>query len=138
MQLDKLLSISKKPGLYKLVTRTRNGFVAESLIDGKRMAVNFNNNVSLLSDISIYTLGSEVSLAAVFEKIYTYESGEQTRVSPKASKADLESYFFNVLPDYDEDRVYASDIKKLVSWYNILKQHNLLSQLISASESEEE
>ena len=138
MQLDKLLSISKKPGLYKLVTRTRNGFVAESLIDGKRMAVNFSNNVSLLSDISIYTLGSEVSLAAVFEKIYTYESGEQTRVSPKASKADLESYFFNVLPDYDEDRVYASDIKKLVSWYNILKQHNLLSQLISASESEEE
>jgi hypothetical protein len=127
MELDQILAISKKPGLFKLITQTRGGFIAESLIDNKRISVSVNNGVSLLSEIAIYTLAEELPLTSVFEKIYHKENGDETSVDPKASKDDLEAYFFSVLPDFDEDRVYASDIKKVLSWYNILVKLNLLS-----------
>ncbi|WP_224484555.1 DUF5606 family protein [Robertkochia aurantiaca] len=120
MEFDKILAISGKPGLYNLVAQTRTGFVAESLADGKRMTVGLRNNVSLLSEIAIYTLTEEVPLKEVFAKIKEKENGEKTSVSHKESKIKLEEYFFEVLPDYDEDRVYASDIKKVIQWYNIL------------------
>lgn len=126
MELDKILAISKKPGLYKLVTQSRGGFIAESLLDQKRISVIISSNVSLLSEIAIYTLSEEVPLKTVFYKIYEKENGEQTSTSPKASKDDLEAYFFSVMSDYDEDRVYASDIKKILNWYNLLNLHNLL------------
>jgi|TARA_B100000767_G_scaffold129577_1_gene123156 hypothetical protein len=126
MELDKILAISKKPGLYKLVTQSRGGFIAESLLDQKRISVIISSNVSLLSEIAIYTLSEEVPLKTVFYKIYEKENGEQTSTSPKASKDDLEAYFFSVLSDYDEDRVYASDIKKILNWYNLLNLHKLL------------
>ena len=126
MELDKILAISKKPGLYKLVTQSRGGFIAESLLDQKRISVIISSNVSLLSEIAIYTLSEEVPLKTVFYKIYERENGEQTSTSPKASKDDLEAYFFSVLSDYDEDRVYASDIKKILNWYNLLNLHKLL------------
>ena len=126
MELDKILAISKKPGLYKLVTQSRGGFIAESLLDQKRISVIISSNVSLLSEIAIYTLTEEVPLKTVFYKIYEKENGEQTSTSPKASKDDLEAYFFSVLSDYDEDRVYASDIKKILNWYNLLNLHKLL------------
>lgn len=126
MELDKILAISKKPGLYKLVTQSRGGFIAESLLDQKRISVIISSNVSLLSEIAIYTLTEEVPLKTVFYKIYEKENGEQTSTSPKASKDDLEAYFFSVMSDYDEDRVYASDIKKILNWYNLLNLHKLL------------
>ena len=126
MELDKILAISKKPGLYKLVTQSRGGFIAESLLDQKRISVIISSNVSLLSEIAIYTLSEEVPLKTVFYKIYEKENGEQTSTSPKASKDDLEAYFFSVLSEYDEDRVYASDIKKILNWYNLLNLHKLL------------
>lgn len=126
MELDKILAISKKPGLYKLVTKSRGGFIAESLLDQKRISVIISSNVSLLSEIAIYTLSEEVPLKTVFYKIYEKENGEQTSTSPKASKDDLEAYFFSVMSDYDEDRVYASDIKKILNWYNLLNLHKLL------------
>ena len=126
MELDKILAISKKPGLYKLVTQSRGGFIAESLLDQKRISVIISSNVSLLSEIAIYTLSEEVPLKTVFYKIYEKENGEQTSTSPKASKDDLEAYFFSVMSDYDEDRVYASDIKKILNWYNLLNLHKLL------------
>ena len=126
MELHKILAISKKPGLYKLVTQSRGGFIAESLLDQKRISVIISSNVSLLSEIAIYTLSEEVPLKTVFYKIYEKENGEQTSTSPKASKDDLEAYFFSVLSDYDEDRVYASDIKKILNWYNLLNLHKLL------------
>lgn len=129
MSLEKVLSISGKPGLYKLVTQTRGGFVAESLMDGKRISISLQNNVSVLSEIAIYTLTEEVPLYKVLGKIRDKENSNPTSVGPKDGKDKLEEYFFDVLPDYDEDRVYASDIKKVVQWYNLLQKHNMLDLL---------
>ncbi|MEM8763937.1 MAG: DUF5606 domain-containing protein [Bacteroidota bacterium] len=125
MALEKILSIGGKPGLYKLLTQTRTGFVGESLIDGKRITVGMRNNVSVLSEIAIYTLEEEVPLRTVFQKIKEKEAGKKTAISHKAEKIQLEEYFFEVLPNYDEDRVYASDIKKIVQWYNILVENGI-------------
>ena len=119
MKLDKVLSISGKPGLYELKAQTRGGFVAESMVDGKKISVNMRHNVSLLSEIAIYTYTEEVPLREVFQKIYDKENGGEA-INHKESKAKLEDYFNEVLPDYDEDRVYISDIKKILQWYNLL------------------
>jgi len=139
MSLDKILSISGKPGLYKLVAQTRGGFVAESLMDNRRITVGIQQNVSVLSEIAIYTLVAEVPLKEVFNKIKEKENGAQTSVSHKESKDKLEEYFFEVLPDYDEDRVYASDIKKVLQWYNMLQKNDLLNfeeETVTADEEE--
>ena len=125
MTLDKILSIAGKPGLYKLLTQTRSGFVGESLLDGKRVTVGMRNNVSVLSEIAIYTLEEEVPLRDVFSKMLDKENGKKTTISHKAEKIALEEYFFEVLPNYDEDRVYASDIKKIIQWYNILLDNKI-------------
>jgi hypothetical protein len=135
MSLEKIIAIAGKPGLYKLVTQTRAGFIAESFIDGKRLSVNVQQNVSVLSEIAIYTLTEEVPLKQVFLNIKKKENGEQTSVSAKDSKNKLEEYFFDILPDYDEDRVYASDIKKVIQWYNLLQSHKLLDLLETDTEN---
>ena len=119
MELDKVLSISGKPGLYELKAQTRGGFVAESMLDGKKISVNLRHNVSLLSEIAIYTYTEEVPLREIFQKIKEKEDGGEA-ISHKESRQKLESYFREVLPEYDEDRVYASDIKKIIQWYNLL------------------
>ena len=119
MGLDKILAISGKPGLYELTAQTRGGFVAKSLLDGKKIAVNMRHNVSILSEIAIYTYTEEVPLGEVFQKIKEKEDGKEA-INHKSSKKELEDYFSEVLPDYDEDRVYASDMKKIIQWYNIL------------------
>lgn len=142
MGLDKILSISGKPGLYKVIAQTRNGFVAESLIDSKKVNVNIHSNVSILSEIAVYTLTEELPLREVLKKVMAKEKGEQTSISHKDSKDKLEEYFFEVLPDYDEDRVYASDIKKIIQWYNLLQKHTMLDALeedkeVVASQEEE-
>jgi hypothetical protein len=135
MSLEKIIAIAGKPGLYKLVTQTRTGFIAESFIDGKRLSVNVQQNVSVLSEIAIYTLTEEVPLKQVFLNIKKKENGEQTSVSAKDSKNKLVEYFFDILPDYDEDRVYASDIKKVIQWYNLLQSHKLLDLLETDTEN---
>ena len=119
MELDKVLSISGKPGLYELKAQSRGGFIAESMLDGKKIAVNLRHNVSLLSEIAIYTYTKEVPLREVFQKIHDKENGGEA-ISHKESKGKLEDYFAEVLPDYDVDRVYISDIKKVIQWYNLL------------------
>jgi hypothetical protein len=140
MTLDKILSISGKPGLYKILTQTRNGFVVESLINQKKVSVNIHSNISVLSEIAVYTLTEELPLREVLKKIRDKEVSEQTSISHKDSKDKLEEYFFEVLPDYDEDRVYASDIKKIIQWYNLLQKHGMLDALEEAKQdvSEEE
>lgn len=125
MGLEKILSVAGKPGLYKLITQTRTGFVAESLLDGKKISVGLRSNVSVLSEIAIYTLEEELPLREVFLKIQAKEEGGKTAISHKDEKIKLEEYFFEVLPNYDEDRVYASDIKKIIQWYNILVDKEL-------------
>lgn len=124
MSLEKVLSISGKPGLYKLTTQTRSGFLAESLADGKKISVSGRHNVNLLSEIAIYTLTEELPLREVFLKISEKEKGGEA-INHKVSKGQLEEYFFSVLPDYDKDRVYLSDIKKVVQWYNLLTKNGI-------------
>ncbi|AVR45826.1 hypothetical protein C7S20_11510 [Christiangramia fulva] len=124
MGLDKILAISGKPGLYELTAQTRGGFVAKSLLDGKKIAVNMRHNVSILSEIAIYTYTEEVPLGEVMQKIKEKEDGGEA-ISHKSSKNELEAYFSEILPDYDEDRVYASDMKKIVQWYNILIENGI-------------
>ena len=136
MALDKILSIGGKPGLYKLLAQTRTGFVGESLLDGKRVSVGLRNNVSVLSEIAVYTLEKEMPLREVFQKIKEKEDGGKTSVHHKDDKLTLEEYFFEVLPDYDEDRVYPSDIKKIVQWYNILHDNGIVD--FSETSEEEE
>lgn len=125
MSLEKILSIGGKPGLFKLIAQTRSGFVAESLLNGKKITVGMRGNVSVLSEIAVYTLEEELPLAKVFQKIKEKENGSRTAIGHKADKLALEEYFFEVLPNYDEDRVYPSDIKKVIQWYNILHDNGI-------------
>ena len=124
MSLEKILTISGKPGLYQLQNQTRNGFLATSLIDGKKISVSARQNVSILAEIAIYTLTKELPLSEVLTKIFDKEKGGEA-ISHKSTKDELEEYFFEILPDYDEDRVYPSDIKKIVQWYNLLTKNGI-------------
>jgi hypothetical protein len=137
MSLEKILSISGKPGLYELKNQTRNGFLAVSLLDGKKISVGGRHNVSLLSEIAIYTLTEEVPLGQIFTMISEKENGG-VAISHKSSKDELEEYFFNVVPDYDEDRVYASDIKKVIQWYNMLLKKGMTDFSVSEKDTSEE
>jgi hypothetical protein len=136
MSLDKILAISGKPGLYEIVTQTRTGAVVESLIDKKRITVGTHSNISILSEIAIYTLTQEVPLCEVLKKVKEKENGEPTSISHKDGKLALEEFFFEVLPEYDEDRVYPSDIKKVIQWYNLLQKNNLLDTLEAEEEND--
>lgn len=127
MKIDKILAISGKPGLFELKIQTRSGFVAESLLDGKRITVGMRSNVSLLSEISMYTFTEEKPLVEVMRAIAQKEN-EGPALSHKADNAELVAYFQTVLPDYDQDRVYASDIKKVLNWYNILQAKGMVSK----------
>lgn len=137
MSLEKILAISGKPGLYELKTQTRTGFVAESLTDGKKISVSLRHNVSLLSEIAIYTYTEEIPLAEVFEKVKAKENGATTSINHKESKTVLENYFSEILPGYDQDRVYASDIKKVIQWYNLLHSKGIVEYTEEASSEEE-
>lgn len=138
MNLDKILSIGGKPGLYKMLTQTRTGLVAESLLNNKKVTVSMSSNVSVLSEIAIYTLEEELPLRAVFQKIQDKEKGGNTSVKHKDDKLILEEYFFEVLPNYDEDRVYVSDIKKIIQWYNILIDHGITDFTLPEEDSDTE
>lgn len=135
MSLEKILSISGKPGLYQLKTQTRSGLLAESIVDGKKISVSARQNVSLLSEIAIYTLTEELPLSEVFSKISKKENGGEA-ISHKSSKDELEEYFFEVLPEYDEDRVYAGDIKKVILWYNLLTKNGITDFSDKSTEEE--
>jgi hypothetical protein len=124
MNLEKILAISGKPGLYVLKVQTRSGFVAESLADGKKITVNLKSNVSLLSEISIYTYEAEKPLAEIINSIAKKENNGPA-ISHKEDNATLTAYFRSVLADFDEERVYPSDIKKILNWYNLLQAKGL-------------
>ena len=127
MNLEKILSISGKPGLYALKVQTRSGFIAESLLDGKKITVGLKVNVSLLSEISIYTFNEEKPLTEVMRTIAIKEN-EGPAISHKEDNAILVAYFMEILPEYDSERVYPSDIKKVLNWYNLLQSKGLVSK----------
>jgi len=137
MSIQKILAISGKPGLYELKVQTRTGFVAESLLDGKKITVGMRNNVSLLSEIAVYTYNEEVRLAEIFKSIATKEN-DGVAISHKESETALIAYFREILPEFDEDRVYLSDIKKVLNWYNILQPKGFVSVVALNKEASEE
>jgi hypothetical protein len=136
MDLKEILSITGKPGLYKLIARTRTGVIVEAFADGKRFPVMASQNVSSLGDIAIYTDAEEVPLAEIFKNIFTKEEGKET-ISTKSSGADIEKYFAAILPSYDRERVYTSDMKKVLNWYNILYKEGLITEETLAEKAEE-
>jgi hypothetical protein len=131
MTLDKILAIAGKPGLFALKVQTRTGFVAESLLDGKKVTVGLKSNVSLLSEISVYTNTEEKPLTEIMRAIAIKEDNGSA-ISHKEDNAKLVAYFLEILPDYDQDRVYPSDIKKIVNWYNMLQAKGLVSKEVPA------
>lgn len=123
--LTKILSVSGKPGLYKLISTGKNLNIVESLTDGKRFPVYITKRVIALSDVSIYTEEGDVPLKTVLTKIKEKEKGEKVPFNSKTPNKELFAYFTEILPNYDKDRVYASDIKKLINWYNILIENKI-------------
>jgi len=121
MLLEKIISISGKPGLFKLVSQLKNGFIIEDVTTKKKVSIGNSSQVSLLDNIAMFTFDKEVPLFEVFENIaknYDYKEA----IPHKASDAELKEFMTASLPDYDTGRVYASDIKKLAQWYNILQK----------------
>lgn len=137
MDINKILSIGGRPGLWEMKAQTRGGVLAESLIDGKKIPVNVKNNISMLGEISIYTYAEEIPLHEVFQKIGEKENFEKS-IDPKTSKNEMIAYFREVLPEFDEDRVYQSDIKKIIQWYNTLIEKGFTTFVEAEDETEEE
>lgn len=118
--LKEILSISGKPGLYKLVSQAKGMLVVESLVTGKRCPAYSHDKIISLGDISIYTENEDRPLSEVFETIKEKEQGKAIEISKGASAEEYRKYVESVIPDYDRDRVYPNDIKRIVDWYNIV------------------
>ena len=125
MDLSKILSVTGKSGLFKLLSHNKSSFIVESLTDGKRLPVFPNDGVATLDNISIFTEDEDVPLQEVLLSIYKKENGAQASVDVSDSKA-LKAYFAEVLPNYDKERVYVSNMKKVVLWYNQLVEKQLI------------
>lgn len=119
--LQKIMSIAGQPGLFSYLAQANAGVVVESLATKKRTVCGMNMRISSLSDISVFTDEGEVSLETMFEKMRE-KLGEEPAPSAKSSPEELKKFFANVLPDYDRERFYASHMKKIVEWYNTLKE----------------
>jgi len=136
IQLKDILAISGKGGLYKFIAQARNGIVVESLESKKRHVAPASARVNSLEDIAVLTLEEEVPLADIFYLIHEKTEGKKT-LSHKAAVEELTGQFKELVPDYDEERVYTSDIRKVFHWYNELQEYGLL-EVIDKKEEEEE
>lgn len=133
MDLSLIFTVPGKPGLYKLISQGKNAAIMESLLDKKRMPVFTMDRISSLAEIAIYTYDAEISLANVFRNIFQKENGG--KCLDHNSDADaLKDYFKLILPDFDQERVYVSNIKKVLQWYNILLENNLVDMELSERE----
>ncbi len=121
MTISGIISISGKPGLYKVVAQGKNNIIVESLLDQKRIPAYASDRISALEDISIYTYGEDKALSEIFDAIFEKEKGGKA-ISHKEDQAKIVAYLLEILPEYDQERVYASDIKKIFMWYNLM--HN--------------
>ncbi len=136
MDLSKILSIAGKPGLYKLAGEAKNNLVVESLTDGKRMPAFSHERISSLQEISIYTKDEDLPLHDALKLVYDMTGGQKVDNPKKMSSAQLKELFKKAIPDYDEDSVYVSDMKKVFTWYNTLLEKELLD--FSEEEKSEE
>lgn len=135
--LKEILAVSGYSGLFKFISQGRHGVIVESIVDGKRVNIPVTAKVSALADIAIFTDTNELPLREVLKKIETLESGKPA-IDAKSDGSALKAYFEQVVPDYDREKVYTSDIKKLISWYNLLQGKDLLELLNEPKETKEE
>lgn len=137
MDLSKILSISGRPGLYKHIAQSKNSAVVESLEDGKRSSAFLTEQLSSLNDISVFTTGEDIKLEDILKKIYEKEEGKKA-ISHNAKADEIKKYFAEAVPEYDKERVYISDIKKILKWYNILIDADILDFKEKETENKEE
>lgn len=119
MDLKDILAISGYPGLFKFISQGRNAIIVENLETGKRMSAFGSEKISSLEDISVYTDKEELPLVDVFKRIFETKK-DKPAIDPKSPPEKLKEYFSEIVPDFDRDRVYASDIKKILTWYNLM------------------
>lgn len=124
--LKEILSIAGKPGLQRLISNASNAIIVESLIDGKRFPAYSNSKIIALEDISIYTENEDMPLKEVFKRIYDKENGKPA-INHKESQEKITAYFNEIVPEYDKERVYISDIRKIIQWYNLLVSRGILN-----------
>jgi hypothetical protein len=136
MDLTKIISIAGKPGLYQIINQSRGGVVVSSLMDGKKMAIGQTQRVSSLSDISVYTEEGDEPLGEIFKKFADYADGEPIDLDLN-DKDLLRDFFREILPNHDEARVYPSDIKKMIKWFNSMQDKGLINIESGESESSE-
>ena len=138
--LKKILSISGKPGLYELVSYGKNLIIVENLKDKKRMPAYTRDKIISLGDISMYTYGEEVALSKVFTSVYEKFEGKTLNADDYKTPESLKAFFLQVLLDYDQERVYNNDIKKVIAWYNILVEagYTKFEEAEEATETSEE
>jgi hypothetical protein len=137
IDLTGIISISGQPGLYKIIAQSKNGIIVEGLQDKKRLNVYASTKVSTLSDIGMYTTGDDKPLEEIMTAIFEKEKGGAS-VDSKADDKQIEKYFGEILPDYDKERVYVSNMRKLFSWYNILQSTGNLKEKEENKEGAEE
>lgn len=141
MEFSKIISVAGKPGLFQVISQSKNAIIAESLSDKKRLAINATQNVSLLENIAIYTYEEDIPLLDVFKAISEKTEGKKA-ISHKESGNKLASFFTEVLPNYDDERVYTSNIKKVIQWFNLLIESGFdfsnVEEEVSVEESEKE
>jgi hypothetical protein len=125
MELKDLMAISGYPGLYRFISQGRNSIIVESLEDKKRMSAYSTSRISTLEEIAVYTETGELPLADLLQKMYSHTGGAEA-LSHKAPAQEIKAFFGEVLPEYDRDRVYVSDMKKIILWYNLLLKYDLL------------
>ena len=125
MDLEGILNVAGKPGLFKVVSKGNNTVIVESLTDGKRGPVHSHSQANMLEEIGIYTYDKTKPLAEIFDDIAKKENGKQT-MTHKSPKSELTNYFREILANYDEERVYISDIKKVIQWYNAMQSAGLI------------
>jgi hypothetical protein len=137
MDLTKVLSVAGKPGLHELVAQSKNGIIVQSLADKKRFPISATTNVSSLNDIAIYTFEGEIPLREIFRNIFKKEDGK-AGLSHKESSNAIFTYFNDIAPGFDDERVYVSDMKKVLQWYNILQGFGLVDLEPDEEETAEE
>lgn len=136
IDLTGIISISGQPGLFKIVAQSKNGIIVEGLADKKRVNVYASTKVSTLSDISMFTTGEDKPLEEIMNNVYEKEKGGAA-IDNKADDKAIEAYFAQILPEYDKERVYVSNMRKLISWYNALQTSGNLKKKEENKEGED-
>jgi hypothetical protein len=132
MEFNKIIAVTGKPGLFQVISQSKSAIIVSSLTDDKRIAISATQNVSLLENIAIYTYEEDIPLLKVFKAMFEKTEGKET-ISHKESGKKLETFFVEILPDYDAERVYTSNIKKVIQWFNLLVKSGMDFSKIEAT-----